>query len=499
MNHLATARGRAPHSERPSRELPVLFHLMDVSRPRPVAPLPDAPSADAPSTNELVPAAVSQASPIELPPATPPSAEPPIADFSPTEPLPPEPIVVSQPPVAEAGTASPPASTAPTKFSLDRPIELCMTPSAPAADTAAVTQPSEEPPNHLTDNYELQAAVEHPVTPRPPFETRRKFRMPLSEDWFAAHGRYIAVVFVLALIGTVYLARTNRRPAKDPAASTQMVANIQIDKAASVEAPAIVISAAPPLNSAAGAPPKLVDTASATSDARTELHPPTAPEVAAKTATENKTASADNLFVFPQAKKAEERVATRPDAPQTIVNPTVTTPAPAAAPFASAGSSNFSPPAAPAMPTPQAPSLSPAYPTTAMPPVNYPTTSPPQHAYPTTAAPPLAEAHGPAMPPRVAPGQPSPYQPVYSPTNTFQSPPVNPGQSAWQPPTTQMPAARAPAAQGTWTPNVQGAWTPNAPGEWSPPASGGGMPPPYQPQDNSARGFRNERTGSSLY
>lgn len=41
-------------------------------------------------------------------------------------------------------------------------------------------------------------------------------RPPASETWILAHGRYIAIAFIAALIGTVYLARSHRRSANPP-------------------------------------------------------------------------------------------------------------------------------------------------------------------------------------------------------------------------------------------------------------------------------------------
>src|SRR5207237_59065 len=59
----------------------------------------------------------------------------------------------------------------------------------------------------------------HLVTPRSQSPSRRKPQTPASEDWFASHGKFIAIAFVLALIGTVYFARTNRRKGDGVAAA----------------------------------------------------------------------------------------------------------------------------------------------------------------------------------------------------------------------------------------------------------------------------------------
>jgi hypothetical protein len=507
MNDLDIDSGHSRASERPKRDLPVLFHLMDVSRQRPAAPPADslAPSAVAPlpASEPLTP--VIERLPVTMPIAEPQAAQPSMAQPSMAQlsmaqsPVSvPEPVAVTPLPPTDTICAAPSASPATaTKFSLDRPIELQLSPRESAAESSPTTES-----NDSASLAEPKAAVEHPVTPRPPFETRRRLRMPFSEDWFAAHGRYIAVVFVIALIGTVYLARLNRRPATTPVAQTPKADEKQ-NGAATSPTPANAVNSSPLLSSDSKSPPKLVETTSAVTAARTELHPPAATEVAGKTETGSKTA--DSLFVFPPAKPAEERVAARPESTPAVANPQVNPPAPAAPQFGAANSGgssptmHFAPPAAPGIPSAPAPN----YPTTAAPPVGYPTTTPPQHAYPMTAAPPVNEAPIPAMPPRFAPGQPPTYQPVYPTqpvypaqpayptTSTFQPQAGHPPSPAWQPPAAQMPAAPMAAARGTWMPN--------SPGGWSPPPPAGGMPPQYQPPNNTASGFRNERTGSGLY
>jgi hypothetical protein len=460
---------------------------MDVSRQRTRLPAGAASTiaiADgAPNTAPVIPAAIAPV------PHASESASEPAADSAGLQSHPQAESVLAEAalPVEEPITAGS-APAAPLRFSLDRPIELVTSPGESPADGPAVTATLEP----AARENPLPAAV-HPVTPRPPLDARRKSRMPFSEDWFAAHGRYIAVVFVIALIGTIYLARTNRRPATS-ASQPQAAAKSGDASAPAVDLPPLVAKSGPSAGNSPSNAPKLVDTASAAVETRTELHPPTtesAPPEAARPRDEN-------LFVFPQAKKAEERVATRSDAPQALVNPNVTGQSPAAPsaapPLTSSAAPalpSVAPPTISAMPQAPAPSLGPAYPTTSPSPTNYPTTSPPQYAYPTTTAPALTEA--PAMPPRFAPGQPAPSPPVYPTTNAYQQPtssPQLPQGGAWQPPGQQAPA-QPPAGQG--------AWTPSSPGGWSPPVSSGGTPPQYQVPNNTASGFRNERTGSSLY
>jgi hypothetical protein len=182
---------------------------------------------------------------------------------------------------------------------------------------------------------------------------RQKSKPTAGDDWFATHGKFIALGFVLALIGTIYVAR-NRRPATKPVLATASHVHPGeaggAKKAKSAQ-PASVISVSqtsPGTTASTGtteaSPAKIAETADG-SEARTQLHAPAIPQMASSTSSSPSANSKPSTSVastdeslFPWAKKSQETVAARPSGPQLIVNPSV--PAPNAArttPQASAG------------------------------------------------------------------------------------------------------------------------------------------------------------------
>jgi hypothetical protein len=265
---------------------------------------------------------------------------------------------------------------------------------------------------------------------------RRQKKTSASEDWFASHGKFIAVAFVIALIGTVYLARTNRQQATP------------VKEEAAVQSPLVDLRPTAPSQDIA---PARVQTVAAVSDSKVELQPPSAPPLIAS-APQEKSAGADKLFDFPApppSTKAVEHVAARP------------TSAPVSAPAGT--KAEESPAPAAAAPSNTAPALTPAYPVTNSP-AAYPSTTAGPGAYPQTSAPAFQ-----------APANP---QPNYG--NQF---PAQPNQQS----TLQQPTPQQPAPQQS-----------GGAGGWSPPTSMNGAGS-YQSIDNTARGPRYERTGSGRY
>jgi hypothetical protein len=314
------------------------------------------------------------------------------------------------------------------------------------ADAAAVASTEESPAK--------KAAVVHPVRPR------KKPKTSASEDWFASHGKYIAIAFVVALCGTVYFARSNREKGtvarQEPAAQSPLIENLPAaggSKGAGSGEQNLWPEAMTHNHKTGHAAATPVQTASAT-ESKVELF---APQAVAEAPAEKKK---DNLFEFAAA-KSDERVAARDDAAKANLAPPLASPAA---------------PAVPAEPT--------NYPVTSPPASRYPVTNPAASAYPST-SPPTSAAY-----PSTAPTAPA--LPASAPVAPPAMPSSYPAAPAYQPAAqngpsidyrSQFPAAPAPPAQ-------QQAW---------PPAGYGQQPGSYQPFDNTARGQRNERTGSGTY
>jgi len=280
MYAISSDNGRRASQTGPERpELPILFHLMDVSRPRVAAK--DALAAPAPAEqpkvaelSSLVTAAALDAAASTLAaPATEVKATPP-----------PELSAVSSEPVSAEV--------------LDSPFKSISEAAKPASENAPDAKSATE--SAIAAALESAAHGAQPavtVTLKPKTVERRQRKTPASEDWFASHGKFIAIGFVIALIGTVYYARTNRQqasPSKSEAAPQSPLVELRPTE--------------PPTESAT----KSVTTVAAVSDSKVELQPPSAPPLIASTPTSYKTASADKLFDFPATAKAEQRVAARP-------------------------------------------------------------------------------------------------------------------------------------------------------------------------------------------
>jgi hypothetical protein len=359
-------------------------------------------------------------------------------------------------PVTEALPSSIPApTTAALQPIAISDVDLTVPPTSSAETSETSSGETPTPP----------AKSQHPVTPRSQTASRRKPKTAASEDWFAAHGKFIAIAFVVALIGTIYFARTSRQqstattaatPSRSPATDRNVASDSPATTHAGSTAPAINTAAEVRLTTPA-------ETITATSESKVDLHPPTAPQLVSGTPADDKPQGKDNLFVFPGPKSPDERVASRGE-------PTSTGASPASQQAAPARPAEVTPVARPNPPASQ-PALSPAYPTNSSPAPVYPVTSAGPASYPLTAAPPLV---GPAPPARAVSPPPSGYPSMPPPSS---NPPPN-------------YRSQFPMSAGTIPPQPQ-AWSPSAPG--------GGLPGQSQPLDNTARGPRYERTGSGIY
>ena len=276
----ATAEMPPPASGQ-NREFPVLFHLIDVSLP----------------TGER------EREPSEPPPR---KYELPIWE--------------------EALAASACAGEAPKTDTAAGASELKdIAPEAPAAPNvdetplAANSAPVVEPPR-IKQPAELNAGTE-PVTPAERKQSRRREQTPSKGDWFTSQGKYIALCFVLALLGTIYVARTGR---SRPQAAQPTVTHAHPGDAGLATAkpdtakPEIVVEAAVASDDKASSPAGGVTSSPAPAAeqpavevAGVDLHPPTPPQLAEET---EQTAK-DQDSLFPWASRTEERVATRPEPP----------------------------------------------------------------------------------------------------------------------------------------------------------------------------------------
>jgi len=438
MYEVSDGRPRGVASSQSGRELPILFHLVDVSRPR--AKPPEKPMGE---PAHFLAAVESLRSPVEpevpavplVAVAAPETIAPAVESLTPAAKLevvssPVAPAVVAEEPVS----LLPPPATPPVPSEIVEttlPAEMAKTSETSNADEGAVTAESKPAaPSPLKKD-----AVVHPVN------LRKKPKTSSSEDWFASHGKFIAIAFVLALFATVYFARNNREKTvakAEPASQPPLIEAIPPAKSSGEQS--LWPESMSNNSKSADAGATRAQTASAT-EPKVEL---LAPQLVSEPSGDKQK---DNLFEFVGA-KSDERMAARGDE------------------TAKAAS------AAPTEPT--------TYPVTSPSASRYPVTNPPATAYPSTvpfsAAPPStmapsSPANAPVAPPSMPPAYPGPaYQPAPQ-----ARPPIDYR--------SQFPAAPAPPAQ-------QQAW---------PPAGYGGQPGSYQPFDNTARGQRNERTGSGTY
>jgi hypothetical protein len=390
MYAISSDNGRRASQTAPQRpELPILFHLIDVSRPRAAAKETSPERAAEPAK------AVEIFSPLSVPP----------------------PVAASATLLAAAVEKAVPGSTS-VAVSLEAVAAEVIEPqtesigntpkSAPNCATAnSGTSSSDTAQKHAPPTAAEQPVllkVAEPASPttatvtlKPKTGDRRQRKTPASEDWFASHGKFIAIGFVVALIGTVYFARTNRQQVEP--AKTEAAAQSPLAEHSSVEI-------------SVPSPSKSVQMVAAVSDSQVELQPPSAPPLIASTPNTDKAAGNDRLFDFPATAKAEQRVAAKPAISGRELK---SDPSPAA-----------SEPAA------GAPAVAPAYPVTTSP-AAYPQTSAPVLPSapalqgPANAAP-SYRSQFPSQPPS-QPGAPQPSQPQ----SGWTPPPSGPGASQYQP------------------------------------------------------------------
>jgi hypothetical protein len=428
---VATSEDRIAHpGGRRQGELPVLFHLMDVSRQRRPA---EAAPAVSPPVASIDPEPKTPDLSLSLAPAAP-LAHPGQSTLSAE-------LQAAWPAIA------PKLAILPAAASPEPAVVECL--HAPVADSPVAGPPDSEPTALAVASDETPPTPVEPsreVTPRSLLTPRRKSKTPASEDWFATHGKFIAMAFVVALLGTIYFARTTRRQAA-PASNTNEspLAEHKLD----VQLPpqATATTGAESTNKKPAGAETSTQIASAAAEPKVDLLPPTTPPASAMASTSNQSAprGPDSLFVFPSSKPADERIASRPQDAVSGQSSAARYDSPASA----------SAPASPA-----------AYPSTSSPAL--PTAPPPRSSYPQTAAPPLANP-GNSLGQFTPPVPSAPQAPTMPPPNYRSQFPLPP---------------QGPAPQ---------------PQAWMPPPSAPPLPGSYQPQTNTALGPRYERTGSGPY
>jgi hypothetical protein len=363
MTATFTAEKRRPSLPRPLRGLPVLFHLMDVSRPKGYAAPPSFTLGS-------------------------------VAD-------PPEPY---ESPLASRLPSEPPIE-APDSFDLETAAELVQTKaygSLPADMTTSVLAPTASDTIANSSDTSLDQAVgdrtSAPSLETPPpasddavtlrqraEERQRKRQEGKKDDWFSTQGKYIAIGFVAVLMVTIYVARSGRQPAKPHVATkphTHSSAAATTKAATSPAKPAVAAESA-----------KITSvhptTKTPASEPKTALHPPTVPQLAQQP---EKTSPAGDGTLFTFTRRTEERVAANTDSP--------TTAATAAPPQQPA------PPPSQTTPAQATPTLQPQYPSTRYPSSYQPVAPPPAYA------PPPASPGGPNLGPAAS------TMPLYPTTNT---------------------------------------------------------------------------------
>jgi len=221
--------------------------------------------------------------------------------------------------------------------------------SGPIALPLTNSQITDELVTAKTASEAARAEVTTHVSLKPKAPDRRGRRTAASEDWFASHGKFIAIGFVVALIGTIYFARTNRQPTpslKADQASQTLLADNEGTRAAAETSQSTQVK-----------------TVAVVSDSKVELQRPSAPPLMAN-GDAPKSQSSDKLFDF-ASRQQDERVASRP-ATRSDVTPQLEQPKAEETKTLPAATTN-----------PSTPVLAPAYPVTGSPSGGYPTTQSP--------------------------------------------------------------------------------------------------------------------------
>lgn len=211
-------------------------------------------------------------------------------------------------PVPADGTSEASASPFPTERGL-APDPLTKTP-APSWQVTASPTSSMAAAVGDAESSKPSAAVDETTPDAAPAAAETKIaskaeRPPATEEWIVTHARFIALAFLAALIGTIYLARSHRRAASRPHAATKSQAvepTIEIPSAAPVEAAGGSVLPAGPAAGAAQSVLRPADTSPPVATAE-----PSAPAGAvlgvpsgvSRSSTASTAPAADPLFVFP--------------------------------------------------------------------------------------------------------------------------------------------------------------------------------------------------------
>lgn len=288
-----------PTPPRPLRELPVLFHLMDVSRPKGFSAPPPAFSLAA----ESDPSALGSAESFDLETA---------AELVQTKAYGSLPAEVPSPaldsPALDSPALAPAAADPATQVSLPPADEhsagelIANSDNAAPADVPPATESNAEPtletPPPADEGVSLRQRAE---------ERQRKRQNDKQDDWFHTQGRYIAIGFVLALLATIYLARTNRKSSAPPvAAKTKPAATAPAKSAPATKNPSPAVATTAAITAVRPTEKSPADQPQAA------LHPPTIPQLAQEPATTT-APTTETLFTF--SKSADDRLAARTDDP----------------------------------------------------------------------------------------------------------------------------------------------------------------------------------------
>jgi hypothetical protein len=301
---LPPPRRQSPTPPRPRRELPVLFHLLDVSQPPGFAgarPAELAPESQAKFDHPIsAPADESfQASAID----------------SVTE-------------AFDLATAAGLAETSGLASMLTEPLtgttrpapgdELIESkPDEPSSIEEPLSNTAENPTDAAPAAERSGANSDEAVTLRQRAHERRQKRQksPGKDDWFSTQGKFILIGFLVALVATIYIARTNRNSAEPPVARQPAHQRRAAASKLATESPA----PPPAKQSDANLPRSSGPATSITSvrpaetspagESRTALHPPTIPQLAQEPAASS---PADDSL-FPWARPEEPRTATAGD------------------------------------------------------------------------------------------------------------------------------------------------------------------------------------------
>jgi hypothetical protein len=526
-------------------ELPILFRLADVSRPK----------AGRPRTPPTGAAVVTSASDLKLTAAPAKPAQTLIPDW---EPLPTSLLSTSYAPaaldpsklwspsgtsllenaaVASESLAVADAAHQSTTETLPSEAKATGNPSAAAVVTAAsgesVTADKTAKPIQSTKPSEAPKAAEAQTSPAKRREQREqlsKRREPAKKsDWFTAHGRLIAVGFVIALAATIVIARNKKQPVT-PAADDSWAmqhpgdaANHLVGDGPKTEVPneassklASEAQASTQTNEASPAATEaMADSGKASSPsaapAQVDLLPPTLPQQtiaeapptaiippAAVTTTPpapSASPSSDPLFQWP---RQEARVAARPESP--------------AAAEASAAYNQVRNPGEVMNPYTRTPQQAAAAVTVETPAGTVASRSPyvlpgsPQDTSPVGAPPTSVYGQAPTAGYGGAPAPSAGAATGYGATGSYSPAPANQPTSVYSPAPAYSPAPNYTSAGGTAAvpPTTPSPYLPSA-ATVPPPAAGQPAPTTGAPSagypntQQPPRGYRNEPTGSSLY